>query len=52
MISIIVMTFKDKLIEEEKAIFITSLYLYDHSGITVSTWPVSCQWDSGQAGFT
>ena len=27
------------------------LYLYDHSGITISTSPFSCQWDSGQVGF-
>lgn len=28
-----------------------SLYLYDHSGITMSTSPFSCPWDSGQVGF-
>lgn len=27
------------------------LYLYDHSGITISTGPFSCQWDSGQVGI-
>lgn len=27
------------------------LYLYDHSGITMRTWPFSCPWDSGQVGF-
>lgn len=27
------------------------LYLYDHSGITMSTRPFSCKWDSGQVGF-
>jgi hypothetical protein len=27
------------------------LYLYDHSGITMSTTPFSCQWDSGQVGW-
>jgi hypothetical protein len=26
------------------------LYLYDHSGITMSTKPFSCPWDSGQVG--
>lgn len=26
------------------------LYLYDHSGITMSTRPFSCPWDSGQVG--
>ena len=30
---------------------ILPLYLYDHSGITMSTTPFSCQWDSGQVGF-
>ena len=27
------------------------LYLYDHSGITMSTTPFSCKWDSGQVGY-
>lgn len=27
------------------------LYLYDHSGITMSTTPFSCRWDSGQIGW-
>ena len=31
------------------------LYLYDHSGITMSTsrskWPFNCPWDSGQVGY-
>lgn len=27
------------------------LYLYDHSGITMSTGKFSCPWDSGQVGF-
>jgi hypothetical protein len=27
------------------------LYLYDHSGITMSTTPFSCRWDSGQVGI-
>ena len=27
------------------------LYLYDHSGITISTSPFSCPWDSGVVGF-
>lgn len=30
---------------------ILNLYLYDHSGITISTKPFSCPWDSGQVGF-
>jgi len=27
------------------------LYLYDHSGITISTGPFTCRWDSGRVGF-
>jgi len=27
------------------------LYIYDHSGITISLTPFSCPWDSGQVGF-
>jgi len=27
------------------------LYLYDHSGLTMSTTPFSCPWDSGQVGW-
>jgi hypothetical protein len=27
------------------------LYLYDHGGITMSTGPFNCPWDSGQVGF-
>ncbi|WP_019592017.1 hypothetical protein [Thioalkalivibrio sp. ALE20] len=27
------------------------LYLYDHSGITISTRPFHCPWDSGQVGW-
>lgn len=30
---------------------ILDLYLYDHSGITISTGPFSCPWDSGRVGF-
>lgn len=27
------------------------IYMYDHGGITISTKPYSCPWDSGQLGF-
>ena len=27
------------------------VYMYDHSGITISTEPFSCPWDSGQLGW-
>ena len=35
---------------EEKYI-VLPVYLYDHSGITISTTPFSCPWDSGQVGY-
>lgn len=34
-----------------KDIVFLPLYLYDHSGITMSTGAFSCPWDSGQVGF-
>lgn len=27
------------------------IYMYDHSGVTISTSPFSCVWDSGQLGY-
>jgi len=30
---------------------ILPLYLYDHSGITISTGPFACMWDSGPVGY-
>jgi len=30
---------------------ILPIYLYDHSGITISVGPFACPWDSGQAGW-
>jgi hypothetical protein len=42
---------KEYLIKEEEAVFILPLYLYDHSGITISTTPFGYRWDSGQIGF-
>ena len=39
---------EEKFMEE----FITlRLFLYDHSGITMSCKPFSCRWDSGQVGW-
>jgi hypothetical protein len=35
---------------KQKAV-ILPLYLYDHSGITMSTSRFSCPWDSGQVGY-
>ena len=42
---------KNGIEENEGEIVILPLYLYDHSGITISTSSFSCQWDSGQIGF-
>jgi len=39
------------LFEEESAVEIIPLYLYDHSGLVLSTKPLSCAWDSGQVSF-
>ena len=42
----------DKAMElANKKNIILPLYLYDHSGITMSTSSFSCQWDSGQVGW-
>lgn len=35
----------------EKYYVALPLYLYDHSGITMSTTPFSCPWDSGMVGI-
>lgn len=35
----------------EKNAIILPLYLYDHSGLAMSTAPFSCPWDSGQVGW-
>lgn len=35
----------------EKHFCVLPLYLYDHSGITMSTSRFSCPWDSGRVGF-
>jgi len=47
---------KKRLIHERERVLaehyaIQPLYLYDHSGITISTGAFSCPWDSGQVGF-
>lgn len=42
----------DKLVKAALEEFIIlPLYLYDHSGITISCHPFSCSWDSGQVGY-
>lgn len=36
---------------KENKVLVFPLYLYDHSGITISMAPFSCPWDSGQVGY-
>ncbi len=35
----------------DKHFLILPLYLYDHSGLSISTGAFSCSWDSGQVGY-
>ena len=39
------------IIKNENVGVILPLYLYDHGGITISTTPFHCNFDSGQIGF-
>jgi hypothetical protein len=42
---------KFKIKQDNPDCYILPIYMYDHSGITISTKPFQCQWDSGQVGF-
>jgi hypothetical protein len=42
---------KKQIKKDYKVLLIKPLYMYDHSGITISTEPFSCQFDSGQIGW-
>lgn len=42
--------FKSWLSRNQDNIIQLPVYMYDHSGITISTEPFSCPWDSGQIG--
>jgi hypothetical protein len=42
---------KRDILKRTKARIIKPLYMYDHSGQTISTSPFSCEWDSGQIGW-
>lgn len=37
--------------KEKDAAVVLPIYMYDHSGLTISHTPFSCNWDSGQVGF-
>jgi hypothetical protein len=39
------------LIKNFNAVVILPIYMYDHSGVTISTTPFSCPWDSGRLGL-
>lgn len=39
------------IIQQENVVAILPVYMYDHSGITISVTPFGCPWDSGQVGF-
>ena len=43
--------FKEFIKEQGSKMVVLPLYLYDHSGITMSTGGFSCGWDSGQVGW-
>jgi len=42
---------KEGIIKNEGEVVILPLYLYDHSGITISTSPFGCNFDSRRIGF-
>jgi hypothetical protein len=42
---------KKLIIKDHDPAVILPIYMYDHSGITISTSPFGCRWDSGQIGF-
>lgn len=44
-------SFQDWWKENGKGGLLIPLFLYDHSGITMSARPFSCPWDSGQVGW-
>jgi len=42
---------KDHIVKTCKPVYITPVYMYDHSGITIRSSSFECRWDSGQLGF-
>lgn len=43
--------FQEWVDKDKETAIVLPLYLYDHSGITMSCSPFSCPWDSGQIGY-
>lgn len=42
---------KNAIEKKHNGVLVLPVYLYDHSGITISLDKFSCPWDSGQIGF-
>ena len=42
---------REQIMKDHNPVVIKPLWLYDHSGITISTGSFSCPWDSGQVGW-
>lgn len=42
---------QDVIKKNPKSIIVLPVYIYDHSGVSLSTTPFSCRWDSGQVGY-
>jgi len=42
---------KQEIRKDHRPLVILNLYLFDHSGLAISTSPFLCPWDSGQVGF-
>jgi len=42
---------RNQILETEGPGVILPLYMYDHSGLTIRTYPFDCPWDSGQIGY-
>lgn len=40
----------DEMMRESDGLYVP-VYMYEHSGITISTSPFPCKWDSGQVGW-
>lgn len=51
MLELLTVTDLFTLIDDQRDCVLLPLYLYDHSGITMSTTGFSCPWDSGQVGW-
>ena len=42
---------ENQILKDNPNCVILPIYMYDHSGITIRTYPFSCPWDSGQIGY-